>query len=94
MEYYKCYSESHEGEPGTFLCEVHNGIITRHINAYGNELYWATPADESNEQYFYTDQPEFEPTGTHLEITEEEFLGIWEKALTQRGLPASPHPPT
>ncbi|PUA28481.1 MAG: hypothetical protein B0W54_18735 [Cellvibrio sp. 79] len=80
MKYYKCYTESHEGMEGHFFCEVDNGIITRQINAFGDNLYWATPEAENNEEYFYTDQPEFEPTDSDLEITEEEFKKLWDKA--------------
>lgn len=83
MKYYKCYSESHEGEVGDFFCAVENGIITRQINAYAGKLYWATPEGENNEEYFYTDQPEFEPTEADQEITKEAFEQIWKKALAQ-----------
>jgi hypothetical protein len=83
MKYYKSYSESHNGDEGKFYCEVKDGIITRHINVYGDALYWATPSGEYNEEYFFTDQPEFELTEDEEEISQEEFLSLWDKALSQ-----------
>jgi hypothetical protein len=83
MKYYKSYSESHNGDEGEFICEVENGIITRQINIYKGVLYWATPSDEYDEEYFYTDQPEFEPTAKDVEITKDEFLNLWEQAINQ-----------
>jgi hypothetical protein len=83
MKYYKSYSESHNGDEGLFYCEVKDGVITRHINVYDDVLYWATPSSEYDEEYFFTDQPEFELTEDEEEISQEEFLSLWGKALSQ-----------
>ncbi len=83
MKYYKSRSESHKGDEGEFFCEVENGIITRHISLYNGVLYWATPSDEYDEEYFYTDQPEFELSEAEIEITTEEFFKLWEQAINQ-----------
>ena len=50
-KYYRTYNESHEGTPGLFYCEVNNGMITRMINSFEHELWWATPSAHNNEQY-------------------------------------------
>ncbi|WP_018694168.1 hypothetical protein [Algicola sagamiensis] len=83
MKYYKSYSESHNGDEGIFFCEVEDGVITRHISVYGEIMYWATPSDEFDEEYFFTDQPEFEMTEEEEEISQEEFSLLWEKAVAQ-----------
>ena len=66
-----------------FFCEVEGGVITRHVSVYGEILYWATPVDEYDEEYFFTDQPEFELTEEEEEISQEEFSRLWEKAVAQ-----------
>ncbi|ABC30277.1 hypothetical protein HCH_03534 [Hahella chejuensis KCTC 2396] len=84
MKYYKSYTESHDGEEGFYYCEVKNGLITRQINAFNNVLYWATPSDEYDEEYFFTDQPEFSLSKNDLEISSDEFLDLWKVATTQK----------
>ena len=83
MKYYRSYAESHRGDEGEFFCEVDNGMITRHISLYNNILYWATPSNQYDVAYFFTDQPEFELTDSETEMTQEEFLNLWDRALNQ-----------
>lgn len=84
MKYYKSYSESDEGDEGEFFCEVKNGAITRHVSVFGTKLYWATPNDEFDERYFFTDQPEFQLTDSEEEISEHDFSLVWDRAVRQR----------
>lgn len=83
MRYYKSYTESHDGDEGEFFCEVNGDRITRHISIFNGTLYWATPSDEFDERYAYTDQTQFEFLDSEVEIPEGEFLELWRKALEQ-----------
>lgn len=83
MKYYKSYIESHKGDEGEFYCEVDNALITRHISVFRGIIFWATPTDEYDEQYFYTDQPHFELNETETEVSKDEFHYLWKKATEQ-----------
>ena len=88
-KYYKFYAEGLNGEEGHYYCEVTNEEIVRQIFSFGAELYWATPEDENDERYFFTDQPEFlesdlpirEVARDFKSLTESEFLCVWNAAL-------------
>ncbi|WP_445359598.1 hypothetical protein [Microbulbifer sp. ANSA005] len=86
--FYKSYAEGMEGEEGAFLYEVVDQLIVRQIYVIDGCHFWATPNAENNEVYFFTDQPEF-PKGDIprlekefdlVELTEEDFLKVWEIA--------------
>jgi hypothetical protein len=83
MRYFKCYSESNDGDEGLFYCEVEDGAIVRHVSVFGDILYWATPTDEFDEVYAFTDQPDFDPSERDVEIERGEFLALWSAALRQ-----------
>lgn len=83
MRYFKCYSASNEGDEGFFYCEVEDGEIVRHVSVFGDTMYWATPTDEFDEVYAFTDQPEFSPSERDAEIDRDEFLALWSAALRQ-----------
>ncbi|MCU0439200.1 MAG: hypothetical protein MUC49_14980 [Raineya sp.] len=88
-KYYRTYNESHYGDVGYYYCEVHNQTITRQIVSFENHLYWATPSNCNNDEYDFTDQPDFLDSDLSqlkehnqlIELTKEEFEGIWEKAI-------------
>jgi len=48
-EYFKTYTESHDGIEGTFYCEVEKGLIIRHISVFEGVFYWATPKEYFHE---------------------------------------------
>lgn len=83
MTYFKSYTESLEGDEGVFYCEAENGEIVRHVSVFGDVMYWATPTDEFDEAYSFTDQPEFDPSEYDAEIERDEFLALWTAALRQ-----------
>lgn len=90
-KYYRTYNESHEGTPGLFYCEVNNGMITRMINSFEHELWWATPSAHNNEQYDFTTHPEFPEAGIEnlkrdaalTELSLAEFEDLWRRATRQ-----------
>ncbi len=87
-KYFRSYAEGMDGEEGHFYCEVLNEKIVKQIYSLENELYWATLGEENNEQYFFTDQPEFPDSEIPRlveefdleELSKEEFIQVWEKA--------------
>lgn len=81
--YFSAYTESMDGDEGVFYCEVGDGEITRHISVFGSIMYWATPEDELDEVYSFTDQPQFDRSEYDAEITRERFLELWSVALRQ-----------
>ena len=90
-KYYRTYNESHEGIPGLFYCEVHDGMITRMINSFEHELWWATPSAHNNEQYDFTTRPEFPEAGIEnlkrdaalTELSLAEFEDLWRRATRE-----------
>ncbi|WP_342370711.1 hypothetical protein [Acinetobacter sp. D009] len=83
-EYFKTYTESHDGIEGTFYCEVEKGLIIRHISVFEGIFYWATPKEYFHEQYDFTDQPEFgEADESAISISKAEFDVTWNHAVRQ-----------
>lgn len=90
-KYYRAYTESHEGTPGFFYCEVDGGMITRMINSFDHELWWATSTAHNNEQYDFTSHPEFpapdieklEMDAALTELSPAEFEDLWRRATRQ-----------
>ncbi len=82
--FFKANSDSPDGESGVFYCEVRDAEIVRHVGVYAGVMYWATPTDEYDERYAFTDQPEFDRAEYHAEITAAEFEELWRAALRQR----------
>lgn len=77
-KFFRIYTESHEGLEGKFYCEVQNGFIVRQVNVFDDRYYWATPEHCNNEQYDFTDRPEFsEPNQWATRISQEEFESVW-----------------
>lgn len=79
MRYFKFYSESLDGEVGDFYCEVSSdNLITRQIDVFGSKLYWANRQEQYDENYPFTDQPEFnELDDGGEEISGELFEQLW-----------------
>ncbi len=85
--FFRARSDSPDGEPGLFYCEVRDDEIVRHVSVYAGVMYWATPTDEFDERYAFTDQPEFDRAEHDAEITAAEFHDLWRAALRQRRAP-------
>lgn len=83
MRYFKSYTESDDGDEGVFYCEVENDEIVRHVSVFAHVMYWATPTDEFDELYSFTDQPQFCRDEYDAEISAKEFLAMWTSAINQ-----------
>ncbi len=85
MRYYCFYSESLKGEVGKFYCEVSpENLITRQIDVFGSEIYWAEPGSQYSEDYPFTDQPEFDESDQEAEeLDRETFERIWAEGKMQ-----------
>jgi len=87
-KYFKGYADGHNGEEGHFYCEVVDELIVKQVFVFGDDMYWATEDSENNEQYFYTDQPEFPDSDLSRlksefgveEISSTEFFEIWKSS--------------
>jgi hypothetical protein len=83
-KYYKCIWEG-ETSDGIYYSEVIDGEITRQIVEIEGDLKWATPHEEKDEAYFFTDQPEVteedlkfaEDNLDGKEISSNEFGELW-----------------
>lgn len=82
--FFRAYSDSPDGEAGVFCCEVRNAEIVRHVSVYAGVMYWATPTEEYDSDYAFTDQPEFDRVEYDAEITAAEFHDLWSAALRQK----------
>lgn len=66
-------------------------MITRMINSFDHELWWATSIAHNNEQYDFTSHPEFPEAGIEnlerdaalTELPPEEFEDLWRRATLQ-----------
>ncbi|MFL6656757.1 MAG: hypothetical protein ACJ8GW_01695 [Massilia sp.] len=85
MRYFRFYAESLDGQVGYMVCEVspHN-LLTRQIQVFGDQLFWASPGSARDERYPFTDQPEFtEGVEECDEIGADEFEVLWQRAVQQ-----------
>ncbi len=85
MRYFSFYSESLEGEVGKFYCEISpNNEVIRQINVFGSKIFWADPHGQNNQNYSFTDQPEFnESNDEGDEISFDLFEKIWASGQKQ-----------
>jgi hypothetical protein len=80
-EFFRSYTESHEGAVGDFYCEVDDGLIVRHVSVFPEGSYWATPSSYNDERYDFTDRPEFgDPDSTTERISQGDFERVWDLA--------------
>jgi hypothetical protein len=87
MKYYKFYDISFEDEDGWYYCEADEQyVIQRQVKVFGEKMYWATRYSEKDGTYDFTDQTQIDPIDLEgqyggIEISAEEFEGIWLKSL-------------
>jgi hypothetical protein len=85
IKYLKFYAVSLNNEDGNYYCEVIDGKITRQINLFGEQSYWATPETERDPKYDFTDQASLSirEQNEGEEITREKFDELWNASILQ-----------
>lgn len=84
FQYFDSYAESLTGQEGRFYCEVHDGLIVRHVMFFDGVYYWATREESFDELYDFTERPEFGlPDATTVAMSADEFAKIWDIAIAQ-----------
>jgi hypothetical protein len=64
-------------------CELNDeNIMERHVSVFGSKSFWANRYEQKNDMYIFTEDLKFDfdffcPEDGDLEITKDEFDGVW-----------------
>ena len=86
--YYKHYAESHDGDVGECYYDVRDGLVVRQVSVFDGVYYWATLQNCYDEQYDFTEKPEFDESDVDSQsIPPEVFDAVWSAAIAQPARP-------